>query len=90
MLKRSFHSPEAPESGIDWLLVKDTLNSHQSYIPAIAVFVSVRERRESVLSLEDKWWFEEKKGRAKNAVECACHEVQRLSKLFLATHKDSN
>ena len=47
-------------------------------------------RRESVLSLEDRWWFEEKKKRAKNTVECACHEARRLSKLFLAAHKDSN
>ena len=46
--------------------------------------------RESVLSVEAGWWYEEKKKRAKNAVECACHEVQRLSKLFLATYKDSN
>ena len=50
-----------------------------------------KRRWESVLSLENRWWFEEKRGRAKNAVECACHEVQRLSKLFLAAaHKDSN
>ena len=49
-----------------------------------------KRRRGSVLSLEDRWWYEEKGGRAKNAVECACHEVQRPSKLFLAAYKDSS
>ena len=49
-----------------------------------------KQRWESVLSLEDRWWYEEKGGRAKNAVECACHEVQRLSKLFLDARKYSS